>query len=118
MTFNDPITKAAEPAAWLVEAHDHDTDYGYRIFGERVEAEVYASEGDPEPDIVPLYRGDELPAWHQRPTGPGLWLIEKSDYGSPYPYLALELTQEDIDRGAPFDAKRVYGPIPEQGGAT
>ena len=116
------MTKTPEPAAWLVPSTKYDNEYDYRIFGERAEAEDYANgpleEGDPDPEIVPLYRGDEIPAWQPRPMCPGLWLIEKEDGGLPFPHLALELTQDDIDRGAPFDAKRVYGPIPEQGGAT
>ena len=69
-----------------------------------------------EATVAGVMRSVELD--FDNPWSKGEKVLFNGALGSPYPYLALELTQEDIDRGAPFDAKRVYGPIPEQGGAT
>ena len=56
-----------------------------------------------------------VPRWMARPSGPGLWLCEcgtKSRFGSDF--VGMRLTQEDLDRGAPFLVEAVYGPIPER----
>ena len=50
------------------------------------------------------------PDWHDRPTGPGRWLLGDSNGGRFK--IWDDYTQEDIDRGAPFACKRVFGPIP------
>lgn len=53
------------------------------------------------------------PAWHARPTCPGLWLVLpalRAPFKQP---VAMHLDQAEIDRGVPFHARCVYGPIPE-----
>jgi len=52
------------------------------------------------------------PAWRKRASGPGIWVC----YGEcelDGRLTAVRLTQDDLDRGAPFHVKQVYGPIPE-----
>jgi len=49
------------------------------------------------------------PRWMDRPDRPGRWLCVNGDL----PDCAVSLTQEMINKGAPFASKRVYGPIPE-----
>ena len=54
------------------------------------------------------------PAWHKRPTGPGLWLIWPRFSGkSYYRREAVRLTKTDIKRGNWSSTACVYGPIPE-----
>jgi len=54
------------------------------------------------------------PKWMKRPSCPGIWLCQRSNrLNSPYRWTGLDLTQDDIDRGAPFATDIVYGPIPE-----
>ncbi len=55
----------------------------------------------------------EVPQWHSRPTGPGLWLTICSRPRA-YTFVALQLDAEDLARGAPFETDAVYGPIPER----
>lgn len=52
------------------------------------------------------------PEWRDRPTFPGLWLYESEETDRPH-LGAIQLTQADIDRGAPYRVKRVYGPVPQ-----
>ena len=55
---------------------------------------------------------DDTPTWRDRPTLPGLYMCESlPDTIVPNEFVVLDLDQEDIDRGAPFATKRVYGPI-------
>ncbi len=54
----------------------------------------------------------EVPAWHPRPTCPGLWLTI-GNRPRAYTFVALRLDAEDLTRGAPFETDAVYGPIPE-----
>lgn len=54
-----------------------------------------------------------VPAWHDRPTGPGLWVC-LPDGKSVRQIVTLELDEKDIKRGAPFNTPRVYGPIPKE----
>jgi hypothetical protein len=56
-------------------------------------------------------RLNESPRWMDRPSGPGMWVCVDDD--KRFPDVAINLTQEQIDSGAPFASKRVYGPIPE-----
>ena len=59
---------------------------------------------------------DDTPTWRERPTLPGLYVWQaEPDTALPNDFGVLELDQEDIDRGAPFLAKRVYGPIDVRG---
>lgn len=53
---------------------------------------------------------EAAPAWHKRPTCPGLWVCHPSKEITQW--VALELSQERIDAGAPFCSPAVYGPIP------
>mgnify|MGYP005610140499 CR=1 FL=1 len=58
---------------------------------------------------------NDAPRWMDRPDRPGTWVyarIKTGEYGE-MPDVAINLTQEEIDKGAPFVSKRVYGPIPE-----
>lgn len=76
-------------------------------------------------DLVPVFEQAALacdtPAWHDRPTCPGLWLSmhePSSPIGASFlkflqSMTMLLLEKEDLDRGAPFFSLRVYGPIPE-----
>ena len=55
-----------------------------------------------------------MPDWHDKPTGPGGWVCRgdgKHALGDRV--IFLELTQEEIDNGAPFHTGRVYGPVPD-----
>ena len=52
------------------------------------------------------------PAWHDRPTGPGLWYC----IGDKYKGTVVLLSQYDLERGAPFYSTKVYGPIPKPPG--
>ncbi len=54
------------------------------------------------------------PAWHDRPTGPGLWVCTLRDKRRGW--AAVKLDAEDLASGAPRFTSRVYGPIPEDGG--
>lgn len=60
---------------------------------------------------------ESMPQWHDRPTGPGLWLTW-GDKPRAWSFVALRLDAADLARGAPFGTIAVYGPIPEceQGG--
>lgn len=51
---------------------------------------------------------ESAPSWTRRPLGPGNWLSLNLSGRCTY----LQLTQEQIDGGAPFYSKAVYGPIP------
>jgi hypothetical protein len=66
--------------------------------------------------IVPelLDEVKRAPGWHERPTGPGLWVCMPDLNAFPRltQIIGLELDQEDIDRGAPFNTLCVFGPIP------
>lgn len=53
------------------------------------------------------------PSWQDRPTGPGLWVcMSKPWHDGKMSDVVLMLSQEDIDRGEPFNVSRVFGPIP------
>lgn len=56
------------------------------------------------------YHVQQPPAWHERPTESGLWLLDLPAYEA-HPLRRLD--QEDIDDGAPYGGQLVYGPIPE-----
>lgn len=60
-------------------------------------------------------RRTERPAWHKRPTGPGMWVCWAEDQTARIFPIGpiLKLTQEDLDRGSPFSTACVYGPILE-----
>jgi hypothetical protein len=58
-----------------------------------------------------LQEAGEPPRWMDRPSGPGMWVIVDDD--KRFPDVAINLTQEQIDSGAPFASKRVFGPIPK-----
>jgi len=52
------------------------------------------------------------PRWAMRPSGPGMWVC-LPETGSAFPKpVVIDLTQSDIDRGAPFRSSCVFGPIP------
>lgn len=51
-----------------------------------------------------------IPAWHPRPTCPGVWLCPPSKKIAQW--VSLALSQDDINRGAPFLSDAVFGPIP------
>lgn len=54
------------------------------------------------------------PRWMDQPNQPGLWLLESTrERGLPR-WAAMFLTQADIDFGAPFFTKRVFGPVDYQ----
>ncbi len=56
----------------------------------------------------------QIPQWHKRPTGPGLWICWADDQSGRFVTAPiLRLTAEDIARGSPFRTICVYGPIPE-----
>ena len=64
---------------------------------------------------VHTHSNNDAPRWMDRPDRPGTWVcarIKTGEYGE-MPDVAINLTQEEIDKGAPFVSKRVYGPIPE-----
>lgn len=52
----------------------------------------------------------ESPAWHPKPTGPGVWVCEPEE-GRDSAYVILDLDQQAIDEGAPYFSARVFGPI-------
>lgn len=52
------------------------------------------------------------PDYHPRPTGPGLWVCFPDRRGRIRQIIVLDLDDEDLVRGAPFETVRVYGPIP------
>ena len=54
---------------------------------------------------------DRIPTWMRRPCCPGLWVC-KADETQKSRDFVLELTQNDLDRGAPFLTSVVFGPIP------
>ena len=60
-------------------------------------------------------RLNDAPRWMDRPDRPGTWVCVGSDtdgFGR-IPDCVIHITQEMLDKGAPFVSKRVYGPIPE-----
>jgi hypothetical protein len=57
----------------------------------------------------------EPPDWHERPTCPGMWACGWSHKdGVTILPSVLEITQDDIDRGASFSPPGVFGPIPKR----
>ena len=55
------------------------------------------------------------PAWHQRPTMPGLWLCcgeTQVTEGVPFAGDLIDITPTDIVRGVPYRSSLVFGPIP------
>ena len=57
---------------------------------------------------------ESIPQWMERPSGPGRWVCEELPKGSRrIGPIIVNLTDEDLNRGAPFYTTRVYGPIPE-----
>lgn len=65
------------------------------------------------PKIIPalLADVDAMPQWHDRPTVPGLWVIDHPHNESGM-VLTLVIDQKAIDEGIQFGKCRVYGPIP------
>lgn len=57
--------------------------------------------------------GEPTPAWMKSPSCAGRWIIEPYDGMPPYSRVCIELSEIDIERGAPFRAVAVYGPLPE-----
>lgn len=56
-----------------------------------------------------------VPRWLKRPTGPGLWVCVGGRGGALSGWTgALQLSQLDLDRGAPFETVAVFGPIPKR----
>jgi len=55
-------------------------------------------------EVARLEAEDELPAWHGRPTGPGLWM-DKYD-------VTWELTEQEVNDHDEERDGRVFGPIP------
>lgn len=55
------------------------------------------------------------PGWCDRPTGPGLWLLDAPPGSKLRRATVLELTQSDFD-GGEITTCRVYGPIPADTG--
>ena len=51
-----------------------------------------------------------VPQWRDKPSEPGWWVC--SNHSREWYASALFLTQDDLDRGAPFFSLAVYGPIP------
>lgn len=63
--------------------------------------------------VVREYMSD-VPAWRDRPTCAGKWWCEPQPGGAlSHNPVAMNLTDSDIERGAPFHVARVYGPIPD-----
>ena len=53
-----------------------------------------------------------MPRWMPRPSEPGMWVC-LPDKGNTFAKpVVIDLTQHDIDRGAPFRCSGVFGPIP------
>lgn len=52
--------------------------------------------------------------WIPRPLTPGLYVCGPSTEDPPrFGYIAMELDEEDLKRGAPFRTPAVFGPIPK-----
>ena len=64
-----------------------------------------------EAEVARLEAEDELPAWRDRPTMPGLWVCIGTGRLNGHDTV-LKLTQAVLDTGAPFCTNRVFGPIP------
>ena len=47
-------------------------------------------------------------SWHARPIVPGFYVCVGDGMGDSF----LQLDEDDLKRGAPFQTTRVYGPIP------
>ena len=60
-------------------------------------------------------QGVSKPNWHKQPTCPGRWVSvpDPDDLRLGSNWLVMELTQHDIERGAPLYTTMVYGPLPE-----
>lgn len=58
----------------------------------------------------------EAPQYHERPTCPGLWLVIPDGTCTDFArrIIIIPLTAEDIERGVPCHASRVFGPIPQE----
>ena len=73
-----------------------------------------AEYGDKKPKVfiedvtLLVLEAKSQPRRRPRPTVPGMWLC----FGDPF-NIAQRFTQEQIDAGAPFGCKEVFGPIPE-----
>lgn len=52
------------------------------------------------------------PAWMKKPSGPGMWVC-MADEETDMRDILLDLSQANIDAGAPFYTEAVFGPIPE-----
>lgn len=51
--------------------------------------------------------------YHDRPTGPGRWVCMSKPWADgKMSDVVVDLSQDDLDRGAPFHTARVYGPLP------
>jgi hypothetical protein len=53
-----------------------------------------------------------IPQWMDRPSTPGMWLCVPDNSNTFKQLVVTWLSQPDLDRGAPFHTRRVYGPIP------
>ncbi len=55
----------------------------------------------------------DAPRWHDKPTGPGTWVCAPDHAKWFLRTEAVQLSEADLERGAPFFTKAAYGPIPE-----
>lgn len=56
----------------------------------------------------------KMAEWMDKPSCPGIWVCVGVDWADgSFPPAVIDLSQEDLDRGAPFRTTRVYGPIPK-----
>lgn len=92
------------------------------------EAQCHVERGEPDKAEPVRQQADLLrevaasaPAWHPRPTGPGLWAIRSKNASSTYRWATMvgdvyELTQAQVDNWEDTARRRsivaVFGPIP------
>lgn len=62
-------------------------------------------------DVIVAYLA--APQWLPRPSGPGLWVCVPENKSRFNQITTIDLTADDLARGAPFYVSRVYGPIPK-----
>lgn len=61
-------------------------------------------------ELLAVHHIQSAPSWMHMPNAPGMWVVVAE--GNQFRELVMQLTQDDLDRGAPFYAKASYGPIP------
>ena len=72
---------------------------------------MYGSNKVP-PQLLLDVAAELAPRWMDRPDRPGLWLLDGITDKPSLRWSAMLLNQEDLDLGAPFGTRRVYGPVP------